>query len=143
MIEENQLKILRKIRENSRKSLSLISREISLKVPEIYLVLNELYQDGFIKRFTSILNHSNMGYGFNVLFNIKIDSIEKFRKYINSNNNVNNAFLLSDSYGYVQCIFKSLTDIERYKEELESMSFIKSFSEHYVLETIRNEEFFC
>lgn len=141
MLEENQLKIIKKIRENSRKSLSLISREINIKVPEMYVILNNLYEKGFIRKFTSILNHSNMGFGFNVLFTIKTDSHEKFKNYVENNQNINNASLVSESSAILECFFKTFTDIEKYKEELECLDFIKSFSEHHVLESIKHEEF--
>lgn len=141
MKKENQIKILKKLRSNSRKSLSIVSRETNIKVPEIYSIIDSLQDKGVIKKFTSLIDHSSLGYGFNMLFQTKINSSVNFREHTKKNKSINNAYLLSESSGLMQCFFKDMHDVENFKDELSSLSWIESFSEHHILETVSHESF--
>jgi len=142
MITDKHLKILNQLRKNSRKSLVVISRETNIKVPEIYSLIDDLLNKGILKRCTSIINHEDIGYGFNILFNVESNSPKEFEDYIKSSNNINNAFLLSKSNFTLQCYFKDMNEIEKFKDALKYSNIVNSFTDHYVLDTLRQEDFY-
>ena len=125
MFNEKDLILLRHLRSNSRKSLAKISRETNIPTSTLFDRLTKLERD-IVKKHTSLIDFSKVGYSSFVTFFIKSNNKEKLKSFLSSNKSVNSLCRISPGFDfYVECVFKDLRDVDEFMEELNVLKITK------------------
>ena len=86
MLDKKELIILAKLRENSRESLTRMSRKISIPVSTIYEKLKN-YEKTVIKKHTSLLDFNKLGFGTRatIILKSKKENRENLKQFLIEN----------------------------------------------------------
>ncbi len=139
---EKDLIILNHLRKNSRKSLAVISRETGIPVSTIFDKIAKL-ERGIIKKYTTLVDFSKIGYNLRINFMIKSSDNNKnaLKGFLESNPHVNTLLRINNGYDfYAEMVFKEMSELENFKENLQKMG-IKETQEHCIIEDVKKEEF--
>ena len=143
MEEEKEMLILSTLRQNSRASLTDISKQTKIPVSTIYDKLKS-YNGGIVKKFTSILDFQDIGYGAKAFLLIKLskERSEELKDHLTKNKSVNNLLKINNGYNFlVEVIFKTIPELENYVEKLESEFNLVEKQVFYIINDIKREDF--
>ena len=143
MEEEKEMLILSTLRQNSRASLTDISKQTKIPVSTIYDKLKS-YNGGIVKKFTSILDFQDIGYGAKAFLLIKVskERSEELKDHLTKNKSVNNLLKINNGYNFiVEVIFKTIPELENYVEKLESEFNLVEKQVFYIINDIKREDF--
>ena len=129
--------ILAHLRENSRQSLSKISKGTKIPVSTIYEKIKQ-NKNGAIKKFTSILDFPALGY--HIRAHVLVKDTEGLQDFLMEHKNVNSVFQLNEGYDFaVDCIFRYMSDVKEFMDELEKLDVKKEV--YYVTNELKREDF--
>ena len=97
-------KIISLLRENSRITISDVSREITdLTESAIRYRLERLEKEGFIKNYTIVLNSTKFNKKFPVIFNLKVlpEDVQKAIEYLKKIDSLSHVYLTTGTYSVV------------------------------------------
>jgi len=143
MEEEKEMMILTALRENSRASLTDISKQTKIPVSTIYDKL-KAFNGNIVKKFTSVIDFQSIGFNAKALVLIKVnkEKSEELKEHLISNKAVNNLLKINNGYNYlIEVIFKTIPDLENYIEKLESDYNLIDKQVFYVINDLKREEF--
>jgi len=142
MLKENDMIVLRHLRENSRQSLAKLSKKTKMPISTLFDKVNKLEKE-VIKKHVSLLDFTNLGYGVLVNFLIKSSSKQEIKDFLYNNPSVNSFCTVSPSFDfYAECIFKDLKEMDTFKESLLKYKLIE-LNETFVVDTLKKEAFCC
>lgn len=139
MLNQKERLILKELRQNSRESLSRLSKKTNIPVSTIFEILRKL-ENKVITKHVSIVDFSKLGYGLRV--NLLISSKDKsgLMNFLKASACVNS---LSSSLNghdyYAECMFRDMKEMAKFKERLEN--FDVDVDEIFVLDEIKREGF--
>ncbi len=142
-MDNKEMMIIAKFRENSRESLTRMSRKISVPVSTIYEKLKN-YEKGIIKKHTCLLDFSKLGFGTRtaVIIKVKKEDKENLRKFLTENKYVNSFYKINNGYDFmVEAVFRGLNQAEEFVEELENKYNVEDKHVYYIVEEIKKESF--
>lgn len=129
--------ILAHLRENSRQSLSRISKNTNIPVSTIYEKIKQ-NKDGVIKKFTSILDFPALGY--NIRAHVLVKDQEGLQDFLMEHKNVNSIFQLNEGYDFaVDCIFRYMSEVKEFMDGLDNLGVKKEV--YYVTNELKREDF--
>jgi Lrp/AsnC family transcriptional regulator, regulator for asnA, asnC and gidA len=120
-MKQSDLRILQHLRENSRTSLTTISRKTGIPVSTIFDRIRS-YESGFVHKFTALVDFSKLGYTVraNILLKIEPGHREKVKGYLMAHPRVNTIQRVNNGFDYAaECVFMSIKESEEFIEELE------------------------
>jgi DNA-binding Lrp family transcriptional regulator len=139
-MKECDIKILSALRNNSRQTLTKISKQIKIPVSTIYdrIKINE---GNTIKKHTSILDFPKIGYNIRLYLLIKTNKKDLLRDFLKQHQNVNSCFMIEGEYNFiVDCIFREMIEMQKFMESIENKEIdVKQI--HYVTDEITRENF--
>jgi len=140
MLKQKDKAIIKHLRENSRKSLTKISKETNIPVSTIHDKLKRL-ESGVIKRHVSLIDFSKLNYSIKVHFVVRSEQKNKLKSFLMSHFSVNTISSVINNYDfYIECIFKDLKELDEFKEELQKFK-IKDIQETMIVEELKKEDF--
>jgi DNA-binding Lrp family transcriptional regulator len=142
-MKQIDLLLLSSLRANARETLTNISRKTSIPVSTIFDKL-KAHENGTIKKHTSIVDFSLLGYGTRANIAIKVNKEEKdeLKKFLMKDMNVNSFYRINNGYDYlIEAIFKNILELEDFCEKLDENFKIKTKQIYYIIEDLRREEF--
>ncbi|ORT99969.1 Transcriptional regulator, AsnC family [Anaerovibrio sp. JC8] len=95
--------ILKRLQENARVTISVLSSEISLSMPAISERLKKLEASGVIKQYTAILNPELMDKNLTALVNLGFDNPSKaddFKKFVVNEPDIKECFYITGDFDY-------------------------------------------
>jgi DNA-binding Lrp family transcriptional regulator len=131
--------LLRRLRENSRQSLSWISRKEQISLPRLVKCLSKL-ERGAIKRYFSVLDFRRMGYGLRVLFFVAAKGPGEVDTLILGCGCINSCSRLEKGLFSLECAFRDMKELSDFRERL-SESDMAIVQEHFVTEMLKVEGF--
>ena len=143
LLSRKDLLIMSHLRQNGRISLTELSKRTKIPVSTIFDKLKQ-HQGDFIKRHTSLIDFSKIGFNTRVNFMLKIDRDKRdgLREYLLKNFNVNSVFKINTTHDFlVDCVFRNMKEMEEWQEELEDSFKIRSKVAHFVVDEVKKEEF--
>lgn len=141
MIKENDLKIISLLRKNSREKITNISRKTKIPVSTVYDKIRS-HEKKLIKKNTSLLDFSKLGYNLRVHFLLRTSQREKIEQFSLQHNNVNSVFRIDGDYDYsMDCIFRNMAEVQSFLGYVNSNFAIEKMSVCYVLDEIVREKF--
>ena len=140
MIKEKDLVIISHLRENSRKHLTNISKNVKVPVSTLFDRL-KVYERDVIKKYTSIVDFSKLGYSIRINLLMKARLIDSMKKHLSNNPNVNSLFLLSGRYNMLaECIFKDMGTMDDFINDLSAFGIDDKEIVH-ITEDVKREGF--
>jgi Lrp/AsnC family transcriptional regulator for asnA, asnC and gidA len=142
VITDKDLLLLASFRNNARKTLTLISRDLGVPISTVFEKLKR-YERWFIKRYTTLLDFQRLGFSMRVqvLLKVKREGREELKRFLLTHMNVNSLCRVSNGYDFVlEGIFKNMQDLHEFNMALESYDLLES-RELFVLDDLRREDF--
>jgi len=138
MLNDNEMKIISHLRQNSRQSLIDIARKTDIPLSTIYDKI-KTHGQTTIKKFTSIVDFPALG--FNIRATVFAKGKQKrLGEFLMTNPNINSLFRLGGDYDYcADCVFRYMSEMNDFMERLEELSDKKEA--HFVTQELRREDF--
>ncbi|MBU0629169.1 MAG: Lrp/AsnC family transcriptional regulator [Nanoarchaeota archaeon] len=143
MIPRKDLLILAELRNNSRESLTEISKRTSVPISTIFDKLR-FYQDNLIKKHTTIIDFSKLGFNARANIMVKVDrnAREDARKFLLHHLNVNSVYKISNGFDFlIEGVFKNVRDVEDFIDVFGGKFKLEQTQVHYIVEDIKKESF--
>lgn len=135
--------IITQLRNDSRMTLTKISRKTSIPVSTIYDKIQSFKGD-IITKHTSLLDFSKLGYNarINMLLKVERESRDSLKKYLEIHQNINSVFKVSNGYDFLmEGIFRNIKDVEEFIEDLEQKFKVEQKQVFYIIDEIKKEDF--
>ena len=133
-------RILKRLQENARVTVSVLSQEISLSMPAISERLKKLENTGVIQQYTAILNPALVDKHLMAFIYISFDNPsngDRFREFIASEMDVKECFYITGDYDYaLKIITKSTKTLEKLLTRIKNQHGIVKTETIVVLSTI-------
>ncbi|MDD5253858.1 MAG: Lrp/AsnC family transcriptional regulator [Candidatus Nanoarchaeia archaeon] len=143
MLKKKELLILSRLRQNSRESLTKMSRATRIPVSTIYDRL-QACQKSIILKNTSLINFSKLGFNavVNIMLKVNREKRDEVKDYLEKHKSINSIYKINNGFDYmVEGIFKSVKQVDEFVDSLESRFPIESREIYYVVEDIKRESF--
>ena len=140
-MKEKEVQVLRVLRNNSRETLTKISRKTGVPISTLFDRLNE-YQEKLIIKHTCLIDYTKLGYDLRVhlLLRVQKDK-ERFETYLTEHYLVNSVFRINNGYDYlVEAVFKNMRELTEFVQSLDRFH-VKDHKEFFVLEDLKREAF--
>lgn len=142
MIEELELKIVRSLNKNSRKSFREIAKEIGTSAPVVINKIKRLEEQGAIKGYIPLLDPEYFGFNLIAIVGIRISDgklIETQEKIAEDSH----VFAIYDVTGEWDSIviahFKSRDDLNSFIKNVLSQKYVDRTVTHIVLNVVKDE----
>ena len=143
MLSPHELKLIAELRQNARKNLTLISRNIRMPVSTIFDKLKK-YENTLITKHCSLIDFSKLGYGTKatIILKVKREQRDDVREYLMNHFNINSLYRVNNGYDFmVEAVFRDIKDMEEFLEALEDTHTIKKKEVYYIINEIKREAF--
>jgi DNA-binding Lrp family transcriptional regulator len=143
MLKQSDLKLIALLRENSRQTLTSVSKKTRIPISTLYDKLKQ-HEGGIIQKHTTLLDFSKLGYNCraNMLLKTSKECREKLASYLKAHPAINNLFKINNGYDYMaEGIFSNVKELEEFMEELEQKFTVEEKKTHYIIEDLKREEF--
>ena len=142
MLREKDFKIIPHLRNNSRKKITQISKELGIPVTTVYDRI-KAQEKKLIRKYTALMNFSALGYHTKALIALKISSSrEEFEKFIKSHPNTNSFYKINYDYDYlVEAVFRDMKEANDFTEQLRCDFGVLYFKTFFILDDIEREIF--
>jgi len=131
------------LRQNSRLSLTRMSKKLNIPISTIYDKL-KLHDGTIIKKNTCLVDFSKLGYNAraNVTIRVERTDREPLLQYLLKIPNVNSVFKISNGYDYLlEVIFENVRDLEDFFEIVETKFKVKDRQVYFIIDDIKREAF--
>ena len=135
--------IISLLREDSRMSLTKMSRLTKIPVSTIYEKIRT-FNKGAIRKHTSIVDFSQFGYNTkaNVLMKAKKTNLQQLREQLIICPYLNNLYRVNNGFDFMaEFIFKTAKEMEEYLETMGKKFELEKEEVYYVVDEIKREEF--
>lgn len=143
MIRNKDLLLLAHLRQNSRIHLKEVARNTNIPVSTLHDRLKVNAGDAIFRN-SCLLDFDKLGFSVkaHVLFKINKTDKDNVRKFLLKSLYVNNMYKINNGYDFiVEFIFKTVSDMENYLEQMDQKFSIKSKDAHYIIEDLKRECF--
>ena len=143
MIREKELKMLGFFRNNSRTSLTKMSRLTKIPVSTIFDKLKEFEKNSLIRKHTSLIDFKKLGYDIRtqILLTASKDTRSQLQKFLIGHPKVNTVFRINNGFDFlIEAIFKNMNDLDTFTKTLDEYN-PKEKKEFFIMEDIKREEF--
>jgi len=135
--------ILTCLRANARETLTSISKKTRIPISTIYERL-KVQESGVIKKHTSLLDFSTLGFMTWVMVAVKSDREQRqeLSSYLSKHTNINSLFKINNGYDFlIEGVFRHIKDLEDFMETLETKFNIKEKQVFYLINELKRESF--
>ncbi len=135
--------IISALRQDSRKSLTTMSRELRIPVSTLHEKLQSFKGD-LIKRNTALIDFTTLGFNTraNVFIKVEREQRQEVKNFLLKTNCVNTLLKVNNGYDFmIEFIFRHIKDMEDFIEELEQKFKILAKDTFYIVDDIKREEF--
>lgn len=142
-MDKRDMMILSYLRQNSRKTLTKLSRLTQIPVSTIFDKLKDI-EGLVITKHTTLLDFNKLGFTVraNLFIEVKKDKKADLGNYLIKHQNVNNLHKINNGYDFLaEVVFKSINELEMFKDSLEDKFGVKNVDIYYIIEDIKREAF--
>jgi len=137
------VKILNILQENSRVSISELSKQVSLSLSAVSERLKKLEASDTISAYTVILNPKYLGKDLSVMINISLDSptqTEAFLQLVNDEEEILECHYITGEYDYMlKVTTKNTQTLEEIMNRIKSFPGIKRTQTNVILSTTKQK----
>ncbi len=136
-------KILEVLQENSRVSISDLSKQVNLSLSAVSERLKKLESSNIIDKFTVILDSKALGQELSVLMNISLENprdTEEFLEIINNENEILECHYVTGEYDYILRITtRNTATLEALMNRIKAIPKIKRTQTNVILSTLKQK----
>ena len=143
MISDKDMEILGHLRKNSREKITEISRTMNVPVTTVYDKIRAQHKKGILKKHTSLVDFSKLGYNAKAIiaFKVRSDRIHEFQEFLESLPNTNSLYRINSTHDFlVEVIFPGLMELQMFLDETQKYS-IEEPKIFNILHEIKREVF--
>ena len=143
MLTKKDLLILTQLRNNSRETLTKISKNTGVPISTIFDKI-KCYQGNLIKKHTSLIDFSKLGFNAraNIMVKVNRDKREEAKNFLLNHLNINSIYKISNGFDFlIEGIFKNVKDVEDFIDSLNGKFKLEQTQVYYIIEDIKKEEF--
>ena len=144
-VKEKDLQMIGYFRNNSRTSLTKLSRITRIPVSTLFDKLKEYEKSNIIKKHTSLVDFKKLGYDVktHMLITANKDMKDNMQRFLVQHPRVNSVFRINNGFDFlIEAIFRNMNELDEFVKSLEEMN-PKEKKEYFVMEDIKREEFLC
>ncbi|MBW2973338.1 Lrp/AsnC family transcriptional regulator [Candidatus Woesearchaeota archaeon] len=141
MLKKKDLVLTAYLRQNSRASLTILSRKTGVPVSTIF---DRLKTNKIIVKNTALLDFSKMGYGARatILLRAKKNEKQNLKDFLMASFNVNSLYKVNNGFDFMfECIFRDIKELEEFVDAIDEKFSIRSKEIHYIIDEIKKETF--
>ena len=141
MVSKKDIVIMSHLRANARVSLSDLSRKTGIPVSTLF---DRVKSSESITRHVSLVDFSSLGFSTraSIMLSVSPSSRDALATHLLKHPFVNSLLRVSGSFEFlVDCVFRSMKDLEEFIFSLEKSFKIKSKKLHYVVDELKSEAF--
>lgn len=135
-------KILEALQENSRVSISDLSKQVNLSLSAVSERLKKLEASNIIEKYTVILDSAALGQELSVVMNISLENphhTNEFVDIVNNENEILECHYVTGEYDYILRITTKSTDtLECLMNRIKSIPGIKRTQTNVILSSIKH-----
>ncbi len=142
MIEELELKIVRSLNKNSRKSFREIAKEIGTSAPVVINKIKRLEEQGAIKGYIPLLDPEYFGFNLIAIVGIRISGgkLIETQEKIAEDPHVSSIYDVTGEWdSIVIAHFKSREDLNSFIKNVLSQKYVDRTVTHIVLNVVKDE----
>jgi Lrp/AsnC family leucine-responsive transcriptional regulator len=142
-MDKRDMVILSYLRQNARETLTKMSRLTQIPVSTIFDKLRNI-EDYVIKKHTTLLDFGKLGFSIRATLFISVKKEKKAEtaNFLLMHQNVNNLLKINNGYDFmIEVVFKSITELETFKEKIDEKFGIKTSETYFIIEDIKREAF--
>ena len=143
MLSKKDAEFISHLRNNARKKITSISREMQIPVTTIYDKLRT-HERKFVKKHVSLLDFPKLGLHAKAHISIKVnkDSREALQKFLMEHPNVNSLSKVDFGSDFLaEVVFKNSGEVRNFVERLEKDFDVNNTQVFSVIEELKKEEF--
>lgn len=137
-------RILKRLQENARVTVSVLSQEISLSMPAISERLKKLESSGVIQQYTAILNPALVDKHLMAFIYLSFDHPrygDAFAEYVKGEADVKECFYITGDYDYaLKILTKNTRSLEKLLTRIKSCEGILRIETFVVLSTVADRK---
>jgi DNA-binding Lrp family transcriptional regulator len=137
-ISNAQAAIIAELQKDARIGFSEISRKHKIPVTTVFDNYRSLAHDGFMKKYTCIIDFARLGYSYRSFIFLKSAKKDLLIDYLNKSSSVNSLFRISEYDLLVDCVFTGMKEFYDMMESLSNFE-ITGLEHHDFLETVKIE----
>ena len=144
MLSKNDIQIISHLRNNARKKVTEISKQMKMPATTIYDKIKSHQRKGIVKRHVALLDFSKLGYNSSAILALKVSAEQRkqLQEYLESHPNVNSLYKVNFDHDFVaECVFKDTGNLQDFIEETESKFTIKNSKVFSIVKEIKKEGF--
>ena len=142
--DQKEHKIISHLRKDARKSMALISQEANIPVSTIHDKIHRMHKDKVIKRFTTIIDFSKLGYHHRSKIALKVPFTQKeaLLTFLRENLSINSLYEINGGFDFmIEAIFKNIKEQIEFVQKLRNDFDITNFQEFQIVNDIDRERF--
>ncbi|MEM0088527.1 MAG: Lrp/AsnC family transcriptional regulator [Archaeoglobaceae archaeon] len=139
-IDEVDLKIIRELQEDARKSLKEIAEKVGVAEGTVYNRINKLKSLGIIEKFIPVLNYPMLGYDITAIIGISAEGgqIVEIEKEIAKEKNVTAVYDVTGDFDIIVVAkFESRKKLDEFVKRLLNMKSVKKTYTMLVLNVVK------
>ncbi len=143
MLKKNDLLFLAHLRQDSRQTLTKISRKTNMPISTLYDKLKQL-EKKFIQKHTSLVDFTKFGFNFRIKLILAVNKEQRkqLKAFLKEHASVNNLFKINNGYDFlVEAVFKNVNDQEDFLELIDEKFDIHEKQMFHVIEDLKRETF--
>lgn len=145
IVDRRDLLFLPALRMNARMGLTELGKLTGFPISSIHERLKVYDKTKLVKRYTALLDFMSLGYGIRALFFVVAHKQKRdvLRSFLSRFPAVNTLAKVNHGYDFfVDAVFRSMQDVDAFKELICQEYGVKDVQIHYVIEGIKEEGFF-
>lgn len=143
MTNKKDILIITCLRNNSRETLTNMSKKTKIPISTIYERL-KTQESGIIKKHTTLLDFYNLGFMTWVIAVVKSEREQRqeLSDYLLRHPKVNSLFKINNGYDFLfEAVFRHIKDLEDFLDALETKFNIKEKQIFYLINELKRETF--
>ena len=143
MLSKKDILVLSELRQNSRETLTNISKNTGVPISTIVDKL-KYYQGNLITKHTTLIDFSKLGFNAraNIMIRVDRNTREEAKKFLLNHQNVNSVYKISNGFDFmVEGIFKNVKDVEDFIDLFGGKFKLEQTQVYYIVEDIKKEAF--
>ncbi|MBI4016917.1 MAG: Lrp/AsnC family transcriptional regulator [Candidatus Aenigmarchaeota archaeon] len=139
-MNQKDVRIFACLRQNGRMPISKLSKQTGMPVSTIF---DHLRTNPVIQRHVTLLDFQSLGFSTKAIVLLRANkNKQELYKYLSAHFNINNLCKITNGYDYCfECVFKNMSELEKFLDTLEERFELKSKNVHYIINEIKREAF--
>lgn len=142
-MKKNDLLLMTYLRQNSRMSLTNLSKKTGIPISSIFDKLKNKY-GSIIQKHVALIDFERLGFAVRVSVLLKVGKSKKeeAKNFLEKFFNVNSLFKINNGYDFLfEAVFHNLRELEDFFDAIENKFSVRKKEVFYIIEDIKKEEF--